>query len=213
MKNLDWQSKYANCQFAEKLLNKISELNQKAKPPIDIDMVKKGIYYAKKYHGSQMRQSGEPYYSHPIEVAYMVAEYTALEIPKYFRTDIIITSLLHDTLEDTELSEKLISMVFGEQIASQVVDLTRVKSYGKISAAETLDLLFQQKKYDVLLIKLFDRLHNMQTISFKSPEKAMKIIKETMEHFVILAVYLGIQKVENQFYQLCLSILNKESVL
>ncbi|MCC8372166.1 MAG: HD domain-containing protein, partial [Rickettsia endosymbiont of Pseudomimeciton antennatum] len=177
--------------------------NQQVAIPIDIDLVKKGIYYAKKYHGSQMRQSGDPYYSHPIEVAYMVAEYTALEIPKYYRTDMIITSLLHDTLEDTDLSEKLISMVFGEQIASQVVDLTRVKSYGKISAAETLSILFQQKKNDVLLIKLFDRLHNMQTIGAKSPEKIKKIRKETMECFLTLAAHLGIRNIEKEMIKLC----------
>ncbi|WP_341756411.1 MULTISPECIES: HD domain-containing protein [unclassified Candidatus Tisiphia] len=170
---------------------------------IDIDMVKKGIYYAKKYHGSQIRQSGEPYYSHPIEVAYMVAEYTALELPKYFRNDMIITSLLHDTLEDTDLSEKLISMVFGEQIARQVVDLTRIKPYGKISSQEVLDLLFQQKKFDVAFIKIFDRIHNLQTISVKSPEKAKKIIKETIEYFIILCAYLEVPAAEQKLITLC----------
>jgi (p)ppGpp synthase/HD superfamily hydrolase len=61
----------------------------------------------------------------------------------------IITSLLHDTIEDTTLTDDMIAGIFSKQIASQVVDLTRVKSYGKISAAETLSILFQQKKYDI----------------------------------------------------------------
>ncbi len=65
-------SKYQYCAYAERLLNKLIVLNEKVKQPIDMYEVKKGIYYAKKYHGSQMRQSGEPYYSHPIEVAYML---------------------------------------------------------------------------------------------------------------------------------------------
>ncbi|UCM86389.1 MAG: HD domain-containing protein [Rickettsia endosymbiont of Culicoides impunctatus] len=108
------------------------------------------MYYAKKYHGSQMRQSGDPYYSHPIDVAYMVAEYTALNMPKYFRTDMIITSLLHDTIEDTVLTEEMITRLFDKLIASQVVDLTRVKSYGKISAAETLNILYYQNKKDII---------------------------------------------------------------
>ena len=95
--------------------------------------VKKGIYYAKKYHGSQMRQSGEPYYSHPIEVAYMLAQYTALEIPRLFRTDMIVTALLHDTIGDIQLTKKMIAYIFGSQVASQVEELTRVNPHGKIS--------------------------------------------------------------------------------
>ena len=97
----NWETKYVNCKYAERLVNKLSELNQQVTIPVNIYEIRKGIYYAKKYHGSQMRQSGDPYYSHPIEVAYMVAEYTAVNMPKYYRTDMIITSLLHDTIEDT----------------------------------------------------------------------------------------------------------------
>ncbi len=127
-----------------------------------------------------MRQSGEPYYSHPIEVAYMTSDYL-------FRTDIIVTSILQDTIEDTELSKSMIASIFGEQVASQVMDLTRIKEDGcKISSAEIMKLLYQQKKYDTLIIKLFDRLHNIQTISAKSQEKAKKIIKETLQHFLVI---------------------------
>ncbi|WP_425363619.1 HD domain-containing protein [Candidatus Tisiphia endosymbiont of Hybos culiciformis] len=203
MKNLVQQSKYENCQYVDKLLNKLTQLNQQVNQPLDINEIRRGIYYARKYHGSQMRQSGAPYYSHPIEVAYMVAEYTAQEMPQYFRTDMIITSLLHDTIEDTILTEDMIARVFGKQIANQVVDLTRLKSYGKISSAETLDLLYNQKKYDVLLIKLFDRLHNMQTIGYKSPEKIKKIVDETLQSFLAVCTYLGHVKLENHLYELC----------
>ncbi len=199
----NWQTKYVNCKYAERLLNKLSELNQQVTQPVNIDEIQKGIYYAKKYHGSQMRQSGDPYYSHPIEVAYMVAEYTALERPQYFRTDMIITSLLHDTIEDTTLTEDMIARIFGKKIASQVVDLTRVKSYGKISAAETLDLLYSQNKKDILIIKLFDRLHNMQTISAKSPEKVKKILEETLISFVSFSMYLEIHAIKQNLIKLC----------
>ncbi|MFU7500174.1 MULTISPECIES: HD domain-containing protein [unclassified Candidatus Tisiphia] len=188
-------SKYQYCAYAERLLNELILLNKKVKQPIDMYEVKKGIYYAKKYHGSQMRQSGEPYYSHPIEVAYMLAQYTALEIPKYFRTDMIVTALLHDTIEDTKLTEKMIAYIFGSQVASQVEDLTRVKPSGKISSAEMVEMLYKEKKHDVLLVKLFDRLHNIQTVSAKSPEKAKKIIEETLRYFVVLAEYLGLPSV------------------
>ncbi|WP_367363774.1 HD domain-containing protein [Candidatus Tisiphia endosymbiont of Nedyus quadrimaculatus] len=189
------------------MLNELILLNTKVKQPIDIDVVKKGIYYAKKYHGSQMRQSGEPYYSHPIEVAYMVAQYTALKIPKYFRTDMIVTALLHDTIEDTKLTEPMIAYIFGSQVASQVAsqvqDLTRVKPHGKISSAETLNILFQQKKHDVALIKLFDRKHNLQTIGAKSLEKVKKIIEETIEHFIIISTYLEMPQISNDIITLC----------
>ncbi len=203
MKSLDLQSKYENCQYVDKLLNKLTQLNQQVNQPVDINEIRRGIYYAKKYHGSQMRQSGVPYYSHPIEVAYMVAEYTAQEMPQYFRTDMIITSLLHDTIEDTTLTENMIARVFGKQIANQVVDLTRLKSYGKISSAETLDLLYRQNKHDVLLIKLFDRLHNMQTIRYKSPEKVKKIVDETLQSFLAVCTYFGYINLENHLYELC----------
>ncbi len=201
----DWEAKYTNCHYTDRLLNKLSELNQQVTQPVDIYEIRKGIYYAKKYHGSQMRQSGDPYYSHPIEVAYMVAEYTALEMQKYFRTDMIITSLLHDTIEDTTLTEDMIGRVFGKQIASQVVDLTRVKSYGKISAAETLSILHSQNKKDILIIKLFDRLHNMQTIGAKSPEKIQKIRKETLLSFFLFSQYLETPKLERALHETCIS--------
>ncbi|WP_341756066.1 MULTISPECIES: HD domain-containing protein [unclassified Candidatus Tisiphia] len=194
---------YQSCEYAERLINELILLNTKVKQPIDIDVVKKGIYYAKKYHGSQMRQSGEPYYSHPIEVAYMVAQYTALRIPKYFRTDMIVTALLHDTIEDTQLTEKMIFYVFGDQVASQVQDLTRVKPHGKISSAETLNILFQQKKYDVALIKIFDRIHNLETLGAKSPEKIKKVIQETMEEFIIVSMYLRIPIITQKLVALC----------
>ncbi|BFD45761.1 MAG: HD domain-containing protein [Rickettsia endosymbiont of Sergentomyia squamirostris] len=188
-------SKYQYCAYAERLLNELISLNEKVKQPIDMYEVKKGIYYAKKYHGSQMRQSGEPYYSHPIEVAYMLAQYTALELPQYFRTDMIVTALLHDTIEDTTLTEKMIAYIFGSQVASQVQDLTRVKPHGKISSAEMVEMLYKEKKHDVLLVKLFDRLHNIRTVSAKSPEKAKKIIEETLRYFIVLAEYLGLPSV------------------
>lgn len=199
----NWQTKFESCEYSAKLLNKLILLNKQVAHPVDIKEITKAIYYAKKYHGKQMRQSGDPYYSHPIEVAYLVAKYTAQEIPKLFKTDMIVTSLLHDTIEDTTLTEEMIARIFGSKIASQVEGLTRVKPYGKISAKETLNLLFQQQQYDVILVKLFDRLHNLQTLEVKSPEKTMKIIKETMGHFITLCAYLEVPTAEQQLIKLC----------
>ncbi len=185
-----------NCCYSEKLVNKLLRLNEKANSKIDIIGVKRAIYFAKKYHGDQKRNSGEPYYSHPLEVACMVADYL-------FRTDIIITAILHDTIEDTALTQETIADIFGEQIASQVEDLTRVKSSGKISSAKMLELLYQQRKYDILLIKLFDRLHNMQTIGAKSPEKIEKIIAETLISFISFAVHFEIPELKQHLTELC----------
>ncbi|WP_417905264.1 HD domain-containing protein [Candidatus Tisiphia endosymbiont of Micropterix aruncella] len=182
-----WQSKYQSCEYSDRLMNKLYQMNQEVNRPIDLEEVRKGIYYAKKYHGSQMRQSGELYYSHPIEVAYMISDYL-------YRTDIIVTSILHDTIEDTKLSEKMIAYIFGELVASQVEDLSRNKPYGKISSAEIMESLCRQKKYDVALIKLFDREHNLQTIGVKSLEKINKTVEETINGFLIYSMYF--EKIE-----------------
>ncbi|AXH77692.1 MAG: guanosine polyphosphate pyrophosphohydrolase/synthetase [Caudoviricetes sp.] len=195
--------KYLDCFFSKKLLHKLIILNEKTTNKIDIKEIKKAIYYAKKYHGDQMRQSGEPYYSHPLEVAFMVADY----LPK---TDIIVTSILHDTLEDTELTFELIEMEFGGVIAHQVLDLTRTNGNDgrKISAAETVKHLLENKKYELLLIKLFDRLHNMQTIRAKPAEKVNKITKETLEEFLVVAFFLEIPELRNNLIKLCYQALS-----
>ncbi|WP_341756500.1 MULTISPECIES: HD domain-containing protein [unclassified Candidatus Tisiphia] len=204
MENINnWWTKFESCKYSAKLINRLISLNKKATHPVDIREIIKAIYYAKKYHGSQMRQSGDPYYSHPIEVAYMVAEYTAEEVRQLFKTDMIVTSLLHDTIEDTALTEEMIARIFGSLVASQVEALTRVKPYGKISSKETLDLLSQQKRFDVVLIKLFDRIHNLQTLGAKSPEKALKIVKETICYFIDICYYLEIPTAEQQLINLC----------
>ncbi len=193
----NWEKNFEICIYAKKLLDKVTSLNIIVKTPlVNIVEVKKAIYYARKYHGSQTRQSGEPFYSHPIEVAYMVSDYL-------FRTDILVTSILHDTLEDTELTKEQISQGFGAKIANQVMDLTRIKGNGiKISAAKMVEMLYQEKKYDVLLIKLFDRLHNMQTINAKSPEKIHKTVQETISRFLSLSIYFKLDELVHILLQI-----------
>lgn len=197
-----WQSQFENCCYSNRLLDKLLLLNDKTQK-IDIFKVKKAIYYAKKYHGVQKRDSGEPYYSHPIEVAYIFTNYTSRENIKFFRTDMLVTCILHDTIEDTEITEKIIVDNFGKLVASQVQDLTRIKMGRKISSKEMVESLWIQGKYDILLIKLCDRIHNMQTIEIKSPEKIKKIIQETRCSFLPLAKYFG-STIESELRQLCL---------
>jgi (p)ppGpp synthase/HD superfamily hydrolase len=208
-----WKEKFEICVYAKKLLDKVEYLNTKVKNPVDIEEVKKGIFYARKYHGSQMRQSGDPYYSHPIEVAIMLAAFAADEAPKLYTAIMLQAALLHDTIEDTELTEEMIIKIFGKEVANHVEGLTRVKSYGKISAEESLNLLIKQKRYDTALIKLFDRIHNVQTLAAKSPEKQIKILVDTLKNFIILATYLELFEVEAKLTRYCLQISSLKSNL
>ncbi|HJD65721.1 MAG TPA: HD domain-containing protein [Rickettsia endosymbiont of Bembidion nr. Transversale] len=198
-----WKEKFEECIYAKKLLDKLHYLNTKVVNPINLEEIKKGIYYARKYHGIQMRKSGDPYYSHPIEVAIMVAEFTAVEVPKLYTSVMIQAALLHDTIEDTALTEEMIAKIFGEEVAKHVEGLTRVKPYGKITAEESLNILVKQKRYDTVLIKLFDRIHNVQTLGAKSPKKAQKIIEETLRSFLLIPFLIENLALENYLYKLC----------
>ncbi|WP_341789930.1 HD domain-containing protein [Rickettsia endosymbiont of Polydrusus tereticollis] len=204
-----WEEKFEMCGYAAKLLDKITSLNKLVQYPIDLKEIKKGIYYAQKYHGTQMRQSGDPYYSHPVEVAYLLAEFTALEVPKLFIPSMINAALLHDTVEDTPLTENDIAVIFDRNIANHVEGLTRVKPSGKVSVEDSLNLLIQQKRYDTALIKIFDRVHNLQTIEVKSYEKIQKIIDETLKIFLVLVVYLKLPTIEKEFSRINKYLLQK----
>ncbi len=197
-----------NCPYITKLLNKLVKLNITAQHMhVDIKKIEKAIYYAKTYHGSQKRDSGEAFYTHPLEVAYMVSDYA-------FDTDIIVSAILHDTLEDTDLALETLELEFGKIVARNVLDLTRVNKLDgtKTSALEMVDNLFVQKKYDALLIKQFDRLHNMQTLASKSSVKRDKTIKETINIFLSLAAFFETRSIEEKLLELCLhNGLNSES--
>ena len=188
-------SYFKPCCYSIRLTEKLKSLD--TKNVLDFELINKAIYWARKYHGDQKRKSGEAYYTHPLEVAYMISEHK-------LKTDIIVTSILHDTIEDTELTFEMIENGFGTVIANQVMDLTRIKEYGcKISAGKLTELLWEQKKYDVLFIKQFDRLHNIQTIKSLPPEKIKKIIEETISTFIVLAMYLGIPECKNELIRNC----------
>ncbi len=189
-----------SCKYSIRLIAKLKSLD--TKNVLDFNLINKAIYYAKKYHGSQLRKSGEPFYSHPLEVAYLFAEYTAKEEVQYYTTDLIITTILHDTIEDTSLTKEMISQVFNESIASKVEDLTRIKVNKKIPAGETLELVYPQNKKDILYIKLFDRLHNMRTIAFLPEIKRNKVIDETVEYFVSLCSVLDLYEVKKELITL-----------
>lgn len=212
MEDIDsWKEKFEICCYSKKLLDEITYLNTIVKNPVDIEEVKKAIYYARKYHGAQMRQSGEPYYSHPVFVASMFAEFVAKKIPRFYTTTLLQAALLHDSIEDTELNEEMIISIFNQEVARCVVDLTRTTDHGKISAEENLSFLIKEKKYGSTLLKLFDRIHNVQTLGSKPPEKARKIIKESLIHFSLVAACLEIQDIEKKLFKICGAYFSVES--
>jgi (p)ppGpp synthase/HD superfamily hydrolase len=195
-----WQEKFVACEYSERLLIKLTSMNKKVTLPVDITKITKAIYYAKKYHAEQKRYSGEPYYSHPLEVAYMAVDYL-------FNTDVIIASILHDIVEDTEVTKEIITEIFGELIADQVEILTKVKIDKKLSAKTMIESAYNQKNEAILLIKLMDRLHNLETIYVKPHRKIKKITEETVVHFATIATALGLPRIVAKLDHLCSSFL------
>jgi (p)ppGpp synthase/HD superfamily hydrolase len=182
------QNKYTlePCIYSDSLLNKLEELNNTAVKykcdQVNLSLIKKGLSFAKYYHGSQMRKSGEPYYSHPIIVARMVSDHI-------FRDHAIIAALLHDTLEDTTLTLSEIEQEFTPRIAQIVDRLTRKidpLTGKKMSAGECLLKAHELGDVEVMIIKGFDRLHNMETIDSMSKEKQEKIAIETLKFILPL---------------------------
>ena len=184
-----------HCQYSTRLLEKLKLLD--TQQVLDFALINKAIYWAKKYHGEQKRKSGEAYYTHPLEVAYMISDHK-------LKTDIIVASILHDIIEDTEVTEGMIFDNFGQRIAEMVDRLTRDRPDGsKLSVEEILENAYHLKDKEVLLIKLFDRLHNMQTISVKILDKQIQESKETLNNFITLAMYLENITLEKTISYLC----------
>jgi len=197
------ESKFQPCEYSDKLLNIIDLLNKTARVPVNILEIKKACYYAREYHGTQLRKSGAPYYSHPLEVAYLFVKYVGNNMQKYYTTELIVIAILHDVMEDTELTYEMIVEIFDKLVASGVQDLTRIKDSVKHEAWETLDCLHLQNKIGILYVKLFDRLHNARTLNFMSPAKQLKIAGETYDHFILYAECLGLHDLNNELIDIC----------
>ena len=171
-----------NCQYSTRLISRIKELDHNNQ--IDYPQVDKAIYWAKKYHGDQKRMSGEPYYTHPLEVAYMVSDYL-------LKTDVIVAAILHDIVEDTEVTFGMILDNFNKRIMQMVDRLTRDRPDGtKWSVEQTLDNAYTLQDNEVLLIKVIDRLHNMQTIDIKNINKQRTTANETLDAILPICSYL-----------------------
>jgi (p)ppGpp synthase/HD superfamily hydrolase len=170
------------CEYTTRLINKLKSLNTSS--TLDFNLINKAIHWARKYHGQQMRKSGEPYYTHPLEVAYLIAEHTKPT------TNTIVVSILHDIIEDTEVTAGMILDNFGWRIAEMTDALTRDRPDGtKLSVEEILYNAIEKDDKEVLLIKVMDRVHNIMTIGSMSNEKQRKIALETLENFVDIILY------------------------
>ncbi|HJK87813.1 MAG TPA: HD domain-containing protein, partial [Candidatus Megaira endosymbiont of Mesostigma viride] len=171
-----------SCKYSVRLIEKLKLLDTNG--VLDFGLINKAIYFAKKYHDGQLRKSGEPFYSHPLEVAYIISDYN-------LKTDVIAASILHDIVEDTEVTVEMILETFGRRIAEMVDRLTRDRPDGtKLSVKEIIRMAYKNGDKEVLLIKIFDRLHNLQNIHFLTADKQIKVAKETLNTVLLAATYL-----------------------
>ena len=178
-------------------------------PKADLNLVEKAYVYSAKVHQGQVRLSGEPYLSHPLEVAFRLAR---------MKMDVIsvVAGLLHDTLEDTDAELPEIERLFGQETANIVNGVTKISKIQFTNHEERQAknmrkmILAMATDIRVIMVKLADRLHNMQTLGAQPPEKQKSIARETLEIYAPLAGRLGIYWVKFILEDLCLYYLEPE---
>ena len=190
-----------------RLIDKIKRYHPSAG---DLSAIDKAYNFAKKSHGDQKRKSGEPYIIHPIHTALILAD---LELDK----ESIMAGLLHDVMEDTIVTREQMISEFGEEVTDLVDGVTKLTKLDydadKVEKqAENLRKMFlaMAKDIRVILIKLADRLHNMRTLQYMTPEKQKEKSKETMEIYAPIADRLGISKIKIELDDLALRYLEPE---
>ena len=192
------------CIYSQKLLEQLEKINQKFNNTIDIEIIKDAITFIRRYHAGQMRKSGEPFYSHPLEVASLVASYLT-------KTEVITTAILHDVVEDTQISSYMIKYFWGPNISSLVEMLTDLNdSIKKLKPDKGILLYKKIKTFDkeASLIKVCDRLHNMRTLGSMKREKQKKKALETLQTYVLMARGLGLSDLANELEGLSRKILS-----
>ena len=178
-------------------------------PKTNEALVRSAYEFGAEMHDGQFRHSGEPYFSHPVAVAAILAE-------QDLDDGTIITALLHDTIEDTKASYASVSDLFGEEVAKLVDGVTKLTNLqlnsSETKQAENFRKLFMAMSKDmrVILVKLADRLHNMRTIKSMRPEKQVQKSRETMDIFAPLAGRMGMQWMREELEDLAFRVLNPE---
>ncbi len=179
-------------------------------PQTDEALLDRAYVYAMKAHGTQLRASGDPYFSHPLEVAAILTDLKLDDAT-------IIAALLHDTIEDTGATRAEIERLFGEQIAQLVEGLTKIKKLDLVSKqakqAENLRKLLLAIADDVrvLLVKLADRLHNMRTLKYVPQEKRDRVAQETLDIYAPLAARMGMQDMREELEDLAFRQLSPDA--
>lgn len=183
---------------------------QRYKPDVNEALLNKAYVYAMQKHGHQKRASGDPYFSHPLEVAAILTEMHMDEAT-------IAVALLHDTIEDTTATRQEIDELFGPDLGKLVEGLTKLKKLDLVSKkaeqAENLRKLLLAISDDVrvLLVKLADRLHNMRTLDHMREDKKLRIAEETMEIYAPLAGRMGMQDMREELEELAFRTINPEA--
>ncbi|MBN1627453.1 MAG: bifunctional (p)ppGpp synthetase/guanosine-3',5'-bis(diphosphate) 3'-pyrophosphohydrolase [Deltaproteobacteria bacterium] len=178
-------------------------------PKADTTMVQKAYVYSAKVHQGQVRLSGLPYLSHPLEVAHILTE---------MKMDVttVVAGLLHDTVEDTDAELSEIERLFGKSTANIVDGVSKISriqfNTREERQAENIRKMILAMTTDirVIMVKLADRLHNMRTLGFHSPEKQASIAKETLDIYAPLAGRMGIYWLKSSLEDLCLFYLEPE---
>ena len=175
----------------------------------NLNLIKKAYDVAKKKHEGQFRKSGDPYIQHPVEVAYILATLHA-------GPDTIAAGLLHDVLEDTDMSKEEMAATFNKDVAEIVDGVTKISKLKYMTKEKALAhnheklLLAMAKDIRVILVKIADRLHNMRTIQFHSEEKQMRIAQETLDLYAPLAHRLGMYRIKAELEDLSFKALEPE---
>ena len=179
-------------------------------PRTSVRLIRDAFAFGERMHEGQFRHSGEPYFTHPVAVAMILAE-------QQMDDATIVTALLHDTIEDTKASYAQVAEQFGTVIADLVDGVTKLTnlqlSSTQTKQAENFRKLFMATSRDlrVTLVKLADRLHNMRTIKSMKPEKQAQKARETMEIFAPLAGRMGMQWMREELEDLAFKVLNPEA--
>ena len=183
---------------------------QRYKPDVNEALLNKAYVYAMQKHGHQKRASGDPYFSHPLEVAAILTEMHMDEAT-------IAVALLHDTIEDTTATRAEIDELFGPEMGKLVEGLTKLKKLDLVSKkaeqAENLRKLLLAISEDVrvLLVKLADRLHNMRTLDHMPEAKRLRIAEETMDIYAPLAGRMGMQDMREELEEIAFRFINPEA--
>ena len=182
----------------------------KRMPGADMQLIDKAVDYANVKHKLQKRKDGSPYIIHPLAVAQIVAEMGLDQ-------DAVLGALLHDCIEDTDASHEEIEKIFGTTVAELVEGVTKLTranfSTSEQEQMENLRKMFMAMSKDirVVLIKIADRLHNMRTMQYQTPEKQIKKCRETMDIYAPLAHRLGMQKIKWELEDIALRYLAPDS--